>query len=360
MNPFNYLHLANPLYTLVHTGEDVKDTPAGLELAKNPRLNLALWNAIGVAGTVAPLAFLINTIVNRKHDSEVESKLNKSLVRKVEALRPRLVADPNLMDISSYTDRPKSELEELEKLKETLSKNASEERPGLFSWLGDKVLSMAAEGIYAGLPLAALPLAAVSGIGLATSIDRKRIKDRLKERRMQLRNIQAYVDRLQLEDAGLVKAEKRSDSIKELNNKMSKEASIDKESAEVSIPQIMLSDVPMMALTGGSLLLGGSIFNILKDKDENVAILKYLKDRQLGSNITQGTPQIGIVDLPVDPRNILATPGDKNEELAYEDPAEIIEEYKESKKAGKGKGKGRESTESKNTKSKNSKKDAIF
>jgi hypothetical protein len=67
------------------------------------------------------------------------------------------------------------------------------------------------------------------------------------------------------------------------------------------------------------------------------------------------------VDLPVDPRSILATPGDKNEELAYEDPADIITEYKgakSDKKADKGDERKKSDDDSKN--SKNSKKDAIF
>lgn len=360
INPFNYLHLANPLYTLINSGEDVKDTPAGYEFSDNPRLNLAIWNAIGVAGTALPVAYLINTLVNRKTDADVESKMNKSLVSKLEAQRPRLVADPNLLDTSSFTELPKAELKELEELKATLSKSASDEdEEGFMDWMGDKIKGMLAEGIYAGIPMATLPAAAIAGITLATETDKKRIKKRLQNQRMQLRNIQAYVDKRQLEEAGLVKADKSTESVKDLNDKMEKSASIHK--ASNSLPQLLLSDVPMVALTGGSAILGGALYNVLKDKDENLAIIDYLKKRQLGSNVTQETPRLSVVDLPVDPRSILATPGDKNEELAYEDPADIITEYKGSKSDKKNaKGDERKKSDDDSKNSKNSKKDAIF
>lgn len=364
MNPFNYLHLVNPLYTLANTGEHPKSTPAGLELSSNPKLNLALWNALYVAGTFGPLAFLVNTIANRKNDAEVESKLDKALVSKVEAMRPRLVSDPNLLDTSSFTARPKEELEELEELKSSLSKKSSEKQQdkGLMDWLSEGFSDLVSSGAAAAIPLATLPLAAIGGINLATSMDKDRIKKRLRERRIQLRNIQAYVDHNQLRESGLIKSDSNNKTISELNDHIDKNASVNKIAfgkdqdkpdfdSDVSGPKQVFIDVPMLSLLFGSTLFGGALYNILKSNDENRAIVKYLKDRQLGSNTLQSTPQLNVEDLPVSAQDILATPGDKNEETAYNDPAEIVQEYSP---------KQRKNDRTSNNKSKNSKKDAIF
>ena len=112
-------------------------------------------------------------------------------------------------------------------------------------------------------------------------------------------------------------------------------------------------------------MLGGAAYNVLKDNDENIAKIKYLKRRQLGSNTGQSTPQISVLDLPVRTENILATPGLASSDTAYEDPARIITEF-EGVSAKKAKAKKKEDTKSKDTDTKDNessdsrKKDAIF
>ena len=324
MNPFKYAHLFNPVYTLTHEGDSALGVPT-MRLADNNKLNLALWNAIYVGGAALPLAYLINTLANQKAENEVESQLNKSLVQKLNALRPRLVSDPSLADTSAYTDLPERELKELQRVQGELEKHAD---GGIMDWVSDTAADFFRDSFANTLPLFMLPGAALLGTALSNNKNKERIKAELKDRRLQYRNIQGYIDRKRLAEAGLVaasaaekpltesvaKRKSESSDNSKADDKLTKKAGgPDDQSGEArrdssyGLKTWFLS-MPFAALALLSATLGVGTYNLLNKGDKNKAKLKYLKERQLGSNIAQDTPQLSVLDLPVSYKDILVTP----------------------------------------------------
>lgn len=329
-----YAHLVNPAATLVHTGEGVKAAPGGsLRLAKDPKTNMSLWNSIFVLGSLGPLAYLVNTLANKKHEAEVEDKLNKSLVDKLNALRPRLVADADLSRTGAFTELPKKELKQLEDIKEALNKSAAESTEdskdsevgwfdSLSNAIGDNLGDIASDTSKNILPFAAVPAAVLLGVGLSNYINDKRIKNKLKERRTQLRNIQAKIDRRALQLAGLVKPDTEETITKEASKKEGTNKFSDVHKQRENILSNTFIDFPLLgwAILSGALGLGA--FHLLRKKDDNLAKIKYLQKTQLGSNVLQDTPQISVLDLPATPNEILVVPGDKKQQTLLESKPE--------------------------------------
>ena len=315
---FRYKHLINPGATLVFDPKDIRSAPVGsLRLAKDPKTNLSLWNSIFVAGSMLPLAYLINTLSNKHYEAKIEDKLDSALVGKLSATRPRLVADSDLEDVSNLVDLPEKELKQIEAIKNSIKKKSSKgslsDRSD--SWLDELSTKFFSDLFKNALPMATVPAAMLAGIGLSNYLNKARIKDDLEERRIQLRNIQSKIDRAQLQQAGLVK----SDSETELTKKASKDAMHPTSKQLASSPSIALIDSPALAWLIMSGVLAVGAHGLLKSRDKNVAKIDYLIKRQLGSNTLQDTPKIGVVDLPVKPSEILAVPGDYRQETYIDD-----------------------------------------
>ena len=304
-----YKHLVNPVATTFLDETDVKAAPVGrFKLSDDPKTNLALWNSIFVGGTALPLAYLVNSLSNKHHEAKVEDTLNKALVNKLNAMRPRVVADSDIGDVSAFTDLPKKELEQLEELKTTLNKKSS--GGTVVGDLEDKATDALSDIGKNMLPIAALPLSVLAGVALSNHVNRERIKKQLAERRVQLRNIQSKLDRKQLQSYGLIKSDEPIE--KEASNKRDEEPRKDNSFWSVFF------ESPLMTTGLLTTILSIGAYNVLRDRDKNLAKLKYLKNTQMGSNTLQDTPRIGVIDLPVKPEEVLAVPGDKKQETLIE------------------------------------------
>ena len=177
-----YKHLFNPLATLNYKGDSPYAAPVGkLRLAKENKTNLALWNALFVGGGLLPLAFLANTLANKKHESEVEDAMDNALLEKLNAQRPRLVAGSRVGDMSAFTKLPKKELQQLEELKNVLYKDASgdgKDDDGRYdkieSTVNDVLHGVVGNTAKDMLPLLTIPTATLSAIGLSNYIQKNR------------------------------------------------------------------------------------------------------------------------------------------------------------------------------------------
>lgn len=301
-----HLKMANPFHSLLRSGTSIFDAPSGSwALSKDPKTNMALWNAIYTSGPAFGLAYLINNLANQKAESEVEEAIDTQLIDKLQSLRPRLVADPNLADVSAYTELPKKELKRLEEIKAGLPKSAANNDDGAeddqdFSErASDSTKELIKNSILNTIPLAAFGLAAAGGIALSNKNNKDRIAKNLQARRTQLRNIQALIDRQMLADRGLIKAAAKKEG--------------DKTGSGVGVLDAFVG-LPITAHMLLAAALGLGSYGILSDRDKNKATLKYLKKIQLGSNTLQDTPQLSVLDLPVSPDKILAVPGDKKQQ----------------------------------------------
>lgn len=304
-----YKHLVNPVATTFLDATDVKAAPTGrFKLSDDPKTNLALWNSIFVGGTAFPLAYLVNSLANKHHEAKVEDKLDKALVDKLNAMRPRVVADPDLGDTSAFTDLPEKELEQLEELKAVLNKKSSgdDDENTFVDDVGDKVSDVFSDIGKNMLPIAAVPLSVLAGVALSNHVNRERIKKQLADRRVQLRNIQAKLDRKHLQSRGLIKSDEPIEK--------SASSKRDSEPRKDNSFWSLFFEAPLMTSGLLTAILSIGAYNILRDRDKNLAKLKYLKETQLGSNTLQDTPRIGVIDLPVKPEEVLAIPGDKKQE----------------------------------------------
>lgn len=328
-----YKHLFNPAATLVYKGEsggihDRLAAPVGSwKLSDDPKTNLALWNAIFVGGATAPLAYLINTLANKKHEAEVDEKFDKALVDKLNALRPRLVSGNKLGDVSAFSDMPKQELKQLDALIEKIDKKASvekkaEDKETLDDAISEKISTFLGDVAKSSLPFLAIPAAGLSAIGLSNYINKQRIKAKLNKERMAVRNIQSLLDRKHLQLAGLIKADQAKP---EISDNIAKQASTESEKSkkekepnkENSIYTYGIS-TPALAWSLVATALGLGYFSLLRKNDKNLGKIKHLKKVQLGSNVLQDTPKISVLDLPATTDEILAVPGDKQQRTLTE------------------------------------------
>lgn len=317
-----YSHLFNPLATLVYDPKDVRTAPTGnMRLAEDDKLNTALWNSIFVAGSWAPAAFLINAVANLKAKGEVEDAYKKSLVDKLNALRPRVVADPNLKDVSAYTNLPEKEYRELKDLQKLIGKRASVEKRAEDTF--QQMVSKAVDGFVANaMPLALGTTSVLASIGLSNYLAKKSLKKELGDRRVQLRNVQAALDREMLREADLIKTasatgldKKAEDDILSRTKPAGPERSNFFEQVGLSLPVLGWT---LLALSSG---IGG--YAILRKRDKNLAKLKMLREQILGSNDLKDTPKINVIDLPVKAEEILAVPGDKKQQTLIEESKPI-------------------------------------
>lgn len=307
----DYKHLINPLATTFSSGREPGDAPrfGGWSLFKDPKTNMAAWNAIYNILPLFGIGFVINAIANRKAESEVEDKLDAGVIGKLQALRPRLISDPNLKDVTSYTSLPKKELEQLEAIKGELAKSASDEE-NADSWVVQQLKALVKDGFKNAIPIAAAIAAASSGIALSNKLNRDRIKKQLSDRRIELSNIQALLDHKMLADAGLIDENKPTGVISKTANG----------------PIRTLLDAPMLAHILLSTGLGIGTYKLMTSQDDNKKKIKSLKKIQLGSNVLQDTPQLSVLDLPVKPEQILAIPGDKKKETVIAAVKDKLEE----------------------------------
>ena len=311
--------LVDPFYSAFATGKSVFDAPKW-KLAKDPKLNMALWNSIYAFPAALGLGYLVNNLSNQKAAAEVDAELDKQLIDKLQSTRPRLVADPNLADTASFTDLPKKELNRLEGIKDKISKKSSSP----FRKVKDSFVDLLVNSLIGAIPIGTAAAAATAGVAWSNKNNKERIKKDLEERRTQLRNIQALIDHQMLANRGLIKGASQDSGDTETKHRGSELG-----------PFEGLLNLPVLALALMSGALGVATYRYMDRADKNKSTIKYLKKTQLGSNVLQDTAQLSLLDLPVDPNKVIATPGDKKQLTLGEDsvkadsdPAGIVTEVK--------------------------------
>ena len=316
----NHVKMVNPFHSLLRSGTSIFDAPGGSwKLSDDPKTNMALWNAIYTAGPAFGLAYLINNIANQRAESKIEDASEKRLIDKLQAMRPRLLETPKpIADDEGYEEVPTTELKRLSALKNSLQKSAkkdTEDDPDTLERAKHGTLDIMKGGIVGTLPIAVALAMAAGGVAASNKYNKERIKANLRTRRSQIRSIQALIDRERLIDKGLVKSAAKKDK---------------DEGSDIGVLDAFVG-LPAAAHTAIALSLGLGTYGILSAKDENKNLLKYLEKVQLGSNVLQDTPQLSVLDLPADPGQILAVPGDKKKETLLPtaataaNPSEIID-----------------------------------
>ena len=348
----NHARLVNPARTIFSAGSSVWDAPGGGDpnskwrLAKSDKLNMALWNLIYSAPAAFGLAYLINNVANQRAENDVEKKLNRQLIDKVQATRPRLVADPNLADITSFTELPGEELRRIDAAREQAAEKSGNRKKltkkaagNLDEIATETVRDAVSDAFLSALPLTGAALAAYGGISLSNHLNKERIKKELLARRMQLRNLQAKLDHDMLVSRGLIKG--ASETVDQAKvDRMVAEAKastntnrLQGDRGSTSSLWDMILRVPVLAHVLMATALVTGAYSLLRKGDKNEKRLKHLKDMQLGSNVLQDAPQLSVLDLPVKAEDILDVPAlTAGKEAVLDvkpvDEANIIQEVK--------------------------------
>ena len=309
-------HLFNPLYTMWKGFADkekigVNDSPVGkLRLAKDNLTNVALWNAIYSSTLLGGGALLASLLANRYHENKVYKDMSKGLKSRMEASKPRLVSDPDLSDVSAYSMLPDTETKEMRKLLEKSSSvdKKAEEEGFIESALGNAVANI--------IPMAATGLGIFGGIWAGNELSKSRIKNKIKDNLVRIRNAQAFVDRNILIEQGLINPDAPGDGVVTDKKKLNKKASIFTALAAIH---------PTLWLLGG-LGLGGVAASLMETRDKNKATVNALRRLYLGKNELQGAPQLSLLSIPAKASELIKTPGDKKKETYSDLDDQAIQE----------------------------------
>lgn len=312
-------HLLNPLDTLVkalgggktsgasQTEEFLAGAPQGkLQLSKDPLLNHAIWNSIYSGLLIGGGAFLTALIANKLSEKTTRKAVNEGVQSRLEAVKPTVIADPDLQDLTAYTALPKTDMDRMQALlnKELPKKNKAINKKagdGL-SNLGDFIANVAKKSIALTLPIAATATAAYGGIQIANDIEKRKLRRNLNKELASIRNAQAFVDRKILEEQGLVTP---------VN-------ALDKKAADYNLMDTFLG-IPGVFYMLAGLGSGGIVYSILRNRDKNLATTKYLQKMQFGKNELGTAPQLSVLDLPAAPEEMLVLPGDRKKQTFSDD-----------------------------------------
>jgi hypothetical protein len=288
-----YALLANPLTTISSSAYKaaVKAAPLsdGLRLSNNPKLNLALWNTIGVASWAVPLAVVATALVNAKAKREVDNARIKSDDQLLNASRPAITPSPLKIDEDKGKDNKNvSRLKQIEADSAKFSKKAA--------------LSLFGSPILGALPITAVPVSYWLANKLATKFISDKIEDDLKAERNSLRALQDAEDLERLRLLGLVSDDKNKDKaadlVKEASDKSGKPAGlmnffsgvgnrIKDETSGVDVfglGKTLLWDVHLAPIFAASALLaiGGGMY--MSGRDRSTKKIKLLTKKLLGEN----------------------------------------------------------------------------
>lgn len=291
--------LANPLSTAISVARpDIMSAAPNSDrwrLSSNPRRNLALWNALGVAAWAAPLALATAVIVNSKAKREVDRERDKSEDLLLSSSRPTIT--PSDLEDAVENDNVKR-LEKIEADNLRLAKNAS-------------VLE---SSLLGALPIVALPASYWLANKLTTQFMSDKISQQLAEEREGLRKLQDAEDLERLKLLGMVESEDdkdtedaRKDSIKKVadgpgfgNTVAGFVQNLKDKFNKVSptgLGQFALWDAYLVPALAASALaaVGGGIY--LSKRDRDTKKVRLLTKKLLGENRLYDPPALSI-DLP--------------------------------------------------------------
>ena len=306
----NYKYLANPFFSLSRAGAPGLAPEGRWRLAARDGLNLALWNSLGVASWAVPTAALATYFANKWWDKKMRDKTDKSVVSRLSAIRPALTPDADITNIDNITKDPKRELELVDAL---ISKKA-DEPADVASARADDVASPLAgwlKDVAAGtLPLFAIPTSVLATQYVVNKIYENRLRKRLEQERVAIRNQQNAVDHELMKVQGLIKGASKS-SEKDYRKMVLEEArKNNKKDTSRSLTGTILS-APIVGGLLGTGLLSFIAYKYLADKDKDSKTLEYTAEKSLGRNVMQDTPEIGLEQFGIPVTDIVSRPGDK-------------------------------------------------
>lgn len=328
-----YKHLANPFQSLISTGEWDKEAPRGKwALSKNPAVNLALWNSLGVASWAVPTAALAAYFVNKYHDKKLNDRSIKATVNKLKAAKPYVNIEKELAELQSDLDKRDEERDLLSPLVKsasgdrTVSDYDSGNKSKIIEWL-------------AGATTSPLPLLTMIGGGLGAKylVDKlyaRGMKRRLLNERADMQDMQNAVDLDILRTQGLLKSSSAD------KPEVSPEVALDvlrnriaRRDSERGLGGAVAS-WPIITGMLGTSLLGMLAMHYFNRADNEKKLLKDVRDKALGINAMQTPPELSLSALGVPVEDAISRPGDAKQPtylVAGEDikalpaPAEVVD-----------------------------------
>jgi hypothetical protein len=319
---WKYRHLADPTATIRYTGKSESAPSGKWALSDDPKTNLALWNALGVAAVAVPTTAAATILANKYWDKWLDKKVTERSLSKINALRPQMSPNDDLDYTYNITSNPRKELMSILKDSDKLSKNASADQENRTS-----PESGAAKGaILSTLPLVAAPVATYLTVRAIQEGHAKRLRKKMLSERVAIRNMQDKVDHEILQEQGLIKGANMSESKAEAIWKRH-----GKDKDEESLFNLALS-VPVAATLGLSTIGGILAYNKLSDSDKYKNRLKYMRDHILGANTLQESPRISLAKYKTDA--MVARPGDSTPVVIEETSSSVSDADKLRERTG--------------------------
>lgn len=309
----DFKHLANPFYSLMHVAKPGTAPGGKWALAKDPNTNMALWNALGVASWLVPTSALAAYFTNKWWEKRMRDASNKSSVSRIAAVRPVLSPDDDLTNIKNIVEDPSKEVDEVLTAIEKTSSGNNSAVDSAGKWVKDVATST--------IPLFTIPLSMIATKLAVDKIYSNRMKSRLEDERVAIRNHQNKLDHELMTIQGLVKGASSKqnkpvvvdgvkitkDDVADYRKRRDEEAKGKRGAVHAFMSWPILTT--LMA-SGG---LAALAFNYLKKHDKAGQTLEYVRKKSLGHNIMQTTPELGIEQFGVPVQDIVARPGDKKQ-----------------------------------------------
>lgn len=312
---WKYRHLADPSATLRYTGKSDSAPSGKWALSDDPKVNMALWNTLGVTAVTAPTAAALTLLANKYWDKWLQKRVTERSLAKINAMRPQMSPNDDLEYTYNITTKPKKELMKIIEQSQELSKNASAADDS-------RMPKLIGDSFAASLPIIAAPTAAYLTIRAVQDAHKKRLRKKLLDERIAIRNMQDKVDHEILKEQGLVKdasmSTEEAERIWDMHGK-------DKDKEPLFYSALT---APLAIALGASALGGVMFYNKLTDSDKYKNRLHYLRDHILGSNTLQDAPRISLAKFTKDNAGMTARPGDKVATLIEEEikPVKSLEE----------------------------------
>lgn len=309
---WKYRHLVDPTATARFTGK-ADSAPSGKwALSSDPKVNMALWNALGVTAAAVPTTAALTILANKYWDRKVKKLITERSLSKINAMRPQMSPNDDLGYTYNITNKPKKELMQILEDSDNLTKSASAEE-------GDGVVSRTIKNTAAvALPMVAAPVATYLTIRAVQNAHKKRLRKRLREERTAIRNMQDRVDHQILEEQGVIKsASMTADEAKHIWDRHGK----DKDKEPLAYTALTF---PAAVALGVSALGGTVAYKVLTDSDKYKNRLKYMRDHILGANTLQEAPKISLAKFKQPGEGMVARPGDKVAALIEEADKPVV------------------------------------
>jgi hypothetical protein len=317
MNPLRYLHLLNPLYTTFHTGEGRDSAPSGsYALSDNPKLNLAIWNAIYSGVGAAGIVTLLSALSNTKAQNEIEDDIENSIDTRLRQSRPSIELTKNKKD---------------DLLDSSVLKVANEQRNSSAGEAASEISAIIQGILYSSLPIIAPTAVGLGAKYLYQNLAEDHLKNKLRKQRDRIRESQSEVDREMLELQGLIAP-----------GNMPKKANRDGDTKEFAPEPNQSEDAltlaaafPVLAsilLTTG---LSAVAYNHFRKADKSTAKNKMLRKEIMPHDPLGETPKMGLAELPVVVEELVATPTATKKDTYRRDAADVEEFLEEVGGSGK-------------------------